>query len=788
MLMFKLRQVALFAAAIAIIVPSILRAQDASSTAKDAQSLIAVLHSDATTFDKATACRKLAALGDKEAVPAVAALLDDEKLSCYARWALEATADPGAGAVLRDALGRLHGKRLAGVVNSLGVRRDAAAARALGKLARDRASGVADEALEALGRIATPEALVILTCELAGPAQSRNAAACACLNAAARLAGRGNREAAVALCENVRHADVPRASRVAATYGAIVYAGSAGVSLLPAMIKSADKALFAAALRASYRLPGTETTKALLAALDGPPAPRRAMVLAALGNRGDKAALPAVLKAAASGEGEVRQAAISALAQLGDVSVVPVLLDAAADADQGVAEAAASSLVMLRDGSLDAALIARVDQGNPKARAVVLSVLGQRGVAAALPVVLKAADDPADELRLAALRAAGEIASLDALPLLTGRLAAAKTPQEATAVQAAISAACARIGDRDACAAKLQAGLHESPLAVQRFLLDLFGRLGGAQALAIVSAAARDAKVEVRDAATQALGNWPTADAAPVLLDLAKTLRDERLRLRALRGYLRIPRQLDVPNYQRLAMCREALPLAQRDEDKRLIGEVAARVLRKRPSESQAAAAKAILKQVTAKAKPLFDGRTFNGWEGDTKKTFRIEQGAVVGGSLKKPVPHNDFLCTKASYKNFVLRVECKLLGPANGGIQIRSRRVPNNFEVSGYQADMSSEPGGGFWGCLYDESRRGRILAKPNPAVIQKVLKPHEWNQYEIRCEGKRIRLWLNGAQTVDFTETEAGMWPEGIIGLQIHGGPPSEAWYRNVTIEELP
>ena len=72
-------------------------------------------------------------------------------------------------------------------------------------------------------------------------------------------------------------------------------------------------------------------------------------------------------------------------------------------------------------------------------------------------------------------------------------------------------------------------------------------------------------------------------------------------------------------------------------------------------------------------------------------------------------MPHNAFLCTTKSYANFVLRVECKLLGPANGGIQIRSQRVPNHFEVSGYQADMDAGPDGGFWGSLYDESRRNR-------------------------------------------------------------------------------
>jgi hypothetical protein len=183
---------------------------------------------------------------------------------------------------------------------------------------------------------------------------------------------------------------------------------------------------------------------------------------------------------------------------------------------------------------------------------------------------------------------------------------------------------------------------------------------------------------------------------------------------------------------------------------------------------------------------PLFDGKTFAGWEGDTAKTFRIEDGAIVGGTLKKPVPHNEFLCTTKSYTNFILRAECKLIGVANGGIQFRSQRVPNHYEVSGFQADMDTGPDGGFWGSLYDESRRNRALVAPDKALLRTVVKPG-WNHYEIRCEGPRVRLFLNGVQTVDYTERDAKIPQRGIIGLQIHGGGPSEAWYKELRIKEL-
>jgi hypothetical protein len=185
----------------------------------------------------------------------------------------------------------------------------------------------------------------------------------------------------------------------------------------------------------------------------------------------------------------------------------------------------------------------------------------------------------------------------------------------------------------------------------------------------------------------------------------------------------------------------------------------------------------------------LFDGKTFSGWEGDTNTTWRIEGGALVGGTLKATVPHNEFICTKRSFTNFVLRLKFKLTGTSgfiNGGVQVRSKHIKNPvYELSGYQADMGDPE---WWGCLYDESRRNKVLAKSDIVEVNKVLKRNEWNDYEVRCEGKRLRVNLNGYQTIDYTETDEQIEQFGIIGLQIHGGGKAEASYKEITIEELP
>ena len=189
-----------------------------------------------------------------------------------------------------------------------------------------------------------------------------------------------------------------------------------------------------------------------------------------------------------------------------------------------------------------------------------------------------------------------------------------------------------------------------------------------------------------------------------------------------------------------------------------------------------------------SKAASIFDGKTFRGWEGDTNKTWRIENGAIVGGSLEAKVPHNEFICTERQFTNFVLRLKCKLEGTegfVNGGVQVRSKRVPNHFEVSGYQADLGDP---GWWGCLYDESRRNKVLVKSNMDEVNKVLKRGDWNDYEIRCDRKRIQAWLNGQQTFDYTEADDSIEQFGVIALQIHGGGKAEASYKDISVEKLP
>src|SRR5678816_2992977 len=102
---------------------------------------------------------------------------------------------------------------------------------------------------------------------------------------------------------------------------------------------------------------------------------------------------------------------------------------------------------------------------------------------------------------------------------------------------------------------------------------------------------------------------------------------------------------------------------------------------------------------------PLFDGKSLTGWEGDAK-VFRVADGAIVAGSRTEKIAHNEFLASAEEFGDFELRLKARLSGKGqNAGVQFRSQRVADHFEMIGYQCDMGTMQGRSIWGSLYDES-----------------------------------------------------------------------------------
>jgi len=650
-----------------LLVPAVsARAQQDPPAVGDEAALVAVLQSDAPLFDKAKACQQLAIVGTKEAVPVLAGLLADQQLGHYARFALEPIPDAAVDAALRASLGQLEGGLLVGVINSIGMRRDTQAIEALEGLLGNADTAVAGAAACALGRIASPAAIDILTAALAAADPVRRAVADGCLTAADTLEKGGQLDAAQSIYDAMRAAELPKFLQIAALAGAIRARGAQGVDLLVEQLQSADDEFFEVGLSMAHLIPGERITETLIAEVSKPlPAPesdgpvlmitkaeygaqdtwadvtqaltdavqagrasaedtnellggdpvprvvkqlrvsytlggeprqveipengefevagvpmpsnpRATSVVTVLAQRGDRAALPVILQLAADGPWDVRLAALRALAKLGDVSAVPLLLEVAATGQGASATVALDSLADLPDRAADARLEALLDDSAGTQQLVIIELLGRREIASAVPALLKLVSNDDKAVRDAAFAALGLTVDLNQLATLVTHLVKPASPDVAAAAKGALQKATLRMPDRDAAARVLIDHLPTASEQSQADLLELLGLVGGEQALACVVAAAEDSDERLQDAATQVLGRWTSPDAAPALLKLTKAAGN-RYKVRTLRGYIRIARQLNVPTEQRIEMCQTALGLADRTEDRQLIVETLGR-------------------------------------------------------------------------------------------------------------------------------------------------------------------------------------------------------------------
>ena len=538
----------------------------------DEARLIAVLKSaDASRKDKIDACRQLGIIGGKDSIAPLAALLGNGELSHNARYALEPNPDPAVNEALRDALSKLEGGPLVGVIGSLGVRRDAKAVGALAKLLGDSDAIVARAAARAMGKIGTVDAATALQQALPKTSAENRLDVCEGLfRCAETLATDGRKQQAIAIYDQMRKLDSPHQVRGGALRGAILARGPEGVSLLREHLRSKDYILFSAAVQTSQEIAGPEVTKALLEEMKGRSTDNQVVMIRALGRRGDKAAVPVLLDTAKSGEKAVRLVALATVTEMGDASAVPVFVGLLGDSDHEIAQAAQGCLATIPSHEADIAVTEMFASGDADKQRMALDLMGRRRMADGVPVLLKAARSADSKIRPDAIKMIGDLGGADQLPALLELLDAADRPEDLAAAEQAIASACTKAKDPQVQADKLSGRLPQAKPAQQAVLLRILAAVGGPNSLKAVRALIDNGNADVRSAAIRALGNWRTADAAPDLLALART-SDSGQKTLLLRSYLNLAARGEMSIEQRLEMCKQAAGMVQRDEEKRLL-------------------------------------------------------------------------------------------------------------------------------------------------------------------------------------------------------------------------
>jgi HEAT repeat protein len=539
----------------------------------DEAKLIAVIQSeDASLKEKVDACRGLSYIGTKNAIPALASLLGDEKLSHMARYGLEPIPDPAVDEAFRDALDEVKGMPLVGVIGSIGVRRDAKAVPALAKLLKDSDPTVSRAAARALGSIGNSAAAAALQARLGYASEQDRLNVCEGLfRCAERFAAEDQAQQAIAIYDQLRKLDGPHQVRGGALRGAILARGDDGVELLREHLTSDDYVLFSAACQTALEMPGEEVTRALTGAVKQLPADNQILVIWTLGKRGDPAALPTLTSLAKNSAKNVRIEAIKAFPQIGDGSAVPVLVGLLADADRQVSQTAQEALAAMPGRQAHDAVMQMLEDGDTNQQLTALELIGRRRMVSSMPALLKAAEGSDSKVRPAAIRKVGELGGPSEISPLLDILMRSSESQDLSAVERALSAVCTKTDNPQSNTGKLTALLGRASPAQKSVLLDVSGVIGGSGALEAVRAAINDSNGQVRTAAFRSLCGWKTADAAPDLLKLAKTSSDEANKTAALRGYISLIRDENLSTSEKLAMCKQAAGLVKRDQETKLL-------------------------------------------------------------------------------------------------------------------------------------------------------------------------------------------------------------------------
>src|ERR1035438_8552984 len=268
----------------------------------------------------------------EEPVPKLAALLPNDQLSDLARYTLEPIPDPAVDTALREALGKLDGRLLAGVITSIGARHDAAAVEPLSKLLFRSDPAVVSATVAALGNIGTLPAVTALEAAFAnGQEKLFPAMYSAILQCADPLRMRGSRPEAIETYNWVRASKASPQLRAAAICGLVLAGEPKALKALAAELHAEDTTILGFVQR---DLPGSGVTEVLTTELPKLPSERQVLVVQALSLRGD-AAVSALTQAARSGETSVRLAAIRVMAA--NPAFVPVLNELVGDADPALA-------------------------------------------------------------------------------------------------------------------------------------------------------------------------------------------------------------------------------------------------------------------------------------------------------------------------------------------------------------------------------------------------------------------------------------------------------------------
>jgi HEAT repeat protein len=501
--------------------------------------LLKALNSSKATFEcKQFVCRMLRRIGSDASVSSLAKLLTDEKLSNMARFALQGMAGDKVDAVLRDALAKTTGPVRIGMIGTIAARGDKKAVPALSKLVSDKDTETARAAIAALGKVGGADAAKAI----AGATIAKDLQAVAddaSLSCAESLLAAKDAKGAAAIYKKLFADDKSTAVRIAALGGIARSDKANAAPIIANLLTGKDLTMQRLAAKLINEVEGSAATKVFADKLATLPADVQVIVITALSSRGDKAAAPAITKAAASTTPAVSIAAMEALGSLGDASSVGILTAAlAGGGDAG--NAAGGSLTRLRGDGVGPAIVKTLGSDNASVRASLLKILAARREKEATKAILVVAgSDKESTVRRAAFKALGTLGDQADVPKIAALLLAGEGSDKA-GLAGAILQISERCDDADVRSTPIVEAMGKADDKSKSVLLVVLSRLAGDKAYAAIKAQLASGSDDVKKASVRALAAWPTDAPAAALLAVAKSDSDASRKVLAMRGYIRV--------------------------------------------------------------------------------------------------------------------------------------------------------------------------------------------------------------------------------------------------------
>ena len=544
-----------------------------SAMAQDAQdeaSLIAVISKpDAGWEAKQAACRLLRQKGTVASVPALAALLTDPEMCQFARYALEPMSFPEAGQALLDALDKVSGSSKAGVITSLGMRREKEAVKFLLPILSDPDDDMVRATIGALGRIATAPAMAAVFDYYETPRESvRPAAAEAALAAVQVMVEDGKGDLAAPFCQKLMLSEkAPMYVRTSALYSLAKADPKNAPGVLIEALRSREPMVRDTAARIIGETSGPEATLLYAEQLVQLEPEAQEALLRALADRKDPVVSKVVAKYATSMNPVIRLAAVRALVVLGSAEDVPALVATFSGDDKSVAAAAEAGLTTMPGTEVNAALAKAYESAQTPVRVKILELLSARRAAETVAVAGQALGDGDGGLRLAALRALSQMGAAPQIPSVLAVLTANAESAEKTAAEKALIAITGREGE--SVMPQLTEALAAATPEAKPALLRVISRYANTAALETVTKAMDDATASVSSEAVRLVADWPTVEAAPTLLTLLQGEASTRQVL-ALRGYIRLA-GVETDAAKKADMLATASKYAKEGEERKLL-------------------------------------------------------------------------------------------------------------------------------------------------------------------------------------------------------------------------